>query len=183
MKRFASVIALVVVSAAPLLAQPSPAPPVDETLAPYASTADSVTLADGRKIHFVCMGRGSPTVILTAGLGDWSSSWSTVQASIAKTTRACAGDRPGFGLSDAGSQPQNSATTTADLEAALAQGSILGPYVLVGHSLGSLESLLYADRHPNLVVGMVLVDPTVLDQAAMMMRVAPALAEARAAKR
>jgi pimeloyl-ACP methyl ester carboxylesterase len=167
---------LAVSLAAPVLAEDPPAPSVDQTAAPYASTADSVTLPDGRRIHFVCMGEGSPTVILTAGLGDWAVSWSSVQPEIAATTRTCAWDRPGFGLSDAGAQAYSAATTTADLEAALAQGGIPGPYVLVGHSMGGFESLLYADRHPDQVAGMVLVDPTVPDQNGMIRRVAPALA-------
>jgi pimeloyl-ACP methyl ester carboxylesterase len=159
--------------------QTPPVPvPIERSLAVYASTADSVRLADGRAIHFVCMGKGSPTVILTAGLGDWAVSWSSVQPQIARTTRACAWDRPGFGLSDASPLAYSSATMTADLEAALSRGRIAGPYVMVGHSLGAFESLLLADRHPGTVAGMVLVDPSVPDQAGLMKRVAPAIAEA-----
>jgi pimeloyl-ACP methyl ester carboxylesterase len=161
-------------------AQPSTTapPPIDRSVAVYGATADSVRLTDGRAIHFVCMGKGSPTVILTAGLGDWAASWSTVQPQIARTTRVCAWDRPGFGLSDAGPQAYSSATMTADLEQALSRGRIGGRYVLVAHSLGAFETLLYADRHPDKVSGMVLVDPSVPDQAALMKRVAPAIAEA-----
>ena len=120
------------------------------------------------------MGEGSPTVILTAGLGDFGgTAWSTVQQSIAKTTRVCAWDRPGFGLSDGSAAPQSVATTTADLEAALATGQIPGPYVMVGHSMGSFESLLFTDRHRDQVVGMVLVDPSYPDQVATMQRLNP----------
>ena len=116
---------------------------------PYASAEDAVTLPDGRQLAFVCMGEGSPTVILTGGGGSNSFSWIAVQPAMAKTTRVCAWDRPGWGLSDGSAAPQNAATATADLEAALATGKIPGPYVLVGHSLGSYESLLFADRHPR----------------------------------
>lgn len=145
----------------------------DPSLAPYAGTADSVTLADGRAIHFTCMGEGSPTVILTAGLGDWGTAWNKVQPAIARTTRVCAWDRPGFGLSDPSPAVQTAATTTADLEEALAKG-FGGPYVVVGHSLGSYESLLFTDRHRDEVVGMVLIDPSIPDQWNRFARVAPA---------
>src|SRR5205085_5913868 len=39
-------------------------------------------IADGKTIHIKCMGTGSPTVILTAGLGD--SEWQKVQPQIAR---------------------------------------------------------------------------------------------------
>jgi pimeloyl-ACP methyl ester carboxylesterase len=147
---------------------------VDPALAAYASTKDSVRLADGRTIHLVCMGHGSPVVILTAGAGDWSISWDKVQPAIAQKTRVCAWDRPGVGFSTAPPTPERVGKRTTDLQAALKRDRIAGPYVVVGHSLGGYESLLLKDREPSKVVGMVLVDPSVPGQAAMWNRVAPA---------
>jgi len=136
-------------------------PLIDFAMEPYASDQGGVRLPDGRLLNVVCMGQGSPTVILTAGLGDFTGwAWSSVQAGMARTTRVCAWDRPGFGLSDGSPVPQTVATTVADLEAALAMGKIAGPYVMVGHSLGAYESLLFTDRHRDEVAGMVLVDPS-----------------------
>ncbi len=168
------VLALAATLTARALAQDLP--PTDESLAAYADTTHSVTLADGRELHLVCMGAGSPTIVLTAGLGDWAATWKEVQPTLARTTRACAWDRPGFGLSEASSVRQTVATTTADLEEALESGPE-GPYVLVGHSLGSYESLLFTDRHRDDVVGMVLVDPSPPDQFAVYARIAPLLDE------
>ena len=139
----------------------APAPtPVDQSLAAYVSTKDSARLPDGRVIHVVCMGQGSPTVILTAGGGGWGISWNKVQPAVAKKTRVCAWDRAGFGLSQISPAPQTIDNTTSDLEAALKAAKIAGPYVAVGQSLGGLETLLFKDRQPRNVVGMVLVDPT-----------------------
>ncbi len=139
--RFACAAFMVSCGAASLDAQQGPIAPVDMTLAPYASTAGSVKLPDGRELHLVCMGQGSPTVILSAGLGDWSgSAWSHIQPDIAKTTKACAWDRPGFGLSDGTATKATVATNTADLEEALSKGGVSGPYILVAHSLGAFET-------------------------------------------
>jgi pimeloyl-ACP methyl ester carboxylesterase len=164
--------------AAALLATPAAAqqgPSIEEmraTLEPYASTADVVTLPDGRQVGFTCMGQGSPTVILIPGMGDLAGmSWGGLQPEMAKTTRVCTWDRPGWGLSDGAEGKHTVATSTAALEAALATGKISGPYILVGHSLGSYESLLYADRHPDQMAGMVLVDPSFPDQVATSSRV------------
>ena len=147
-----------------------------ESLVPYASSADSVTLPDGRKVGFTCMGEGSPTVILIAGMGDFAGmAWANVQPEMAKTTKVCAWDRPGWGFSDGAEGRHTVASSTAALEAALATGAIPGPYVMVGHSLGGLESLLLADRRPDAVVGMVLVDPSVPNQDRLVEQVSPAL--------
>jgi pimeloyl-ACP methyl ester carboxylesterase len=162
--------------AAPTQAQQPPPgpPPVDESLSPYASAENAVRLRDGRLLNFVCMGEGSPTVILSAGLGDFAgAAWSTIQPEIAKMTRVCSWDRPGFGLSDGTSAPLDVASTAADLEAALAAGRIPAPYVMIGHSYGAYESLLFTDRHPDNVVGMVLVDPSIPNQAALLQQALP----------
>jgi pimeloyl-ACP methyl ester carboxylesterase len=99
-----------------------------------------------------------------------------VQPAIAETTRACAWDRAGFGFSDPSPERQTVDHTTNDLEQALVKGGIHGPYIVVGHSLGGYESLLFADRHPREVVRMVLVDPAYPDQAAINSRIAPEFA-------
>jgi pimeloyl-ACP methyl ester carboxylesterase len=154
-----------------------PVAPPDPTLAPYASTKDSVRLPDGRTIHIVCMGRGSPLVILTPGGNDYSSVWNKVQPAVAKKTRVCAWERAGAGLSSPSPKPQTVAETTTDLQAALKAGGFAGPYVVVGHSRGAGETLVLKDREPSSVVGMVLVDPEDPDQNAERARLAPALAE------
>jgi pimeloyl-ACP methyl ester carboxylesterase len=170
-----TILVLAGVAAMPIQAQPQQ-PSLDEvreSMVPYARATDAISLPDGRQLAFVCMGEGSPTVILTPGGGVPAFSWGMVQPAMAKTTRVCAWDRPGWGLSDGTSGRQTVATTTADLEAALATGRIPGPYVLVGHSLGAYESLLFADRQPKDTAGMVLVDPSIPDQYATLARIAP----------
>jgi pimeloyl-ACP methyl ester carboxylesterase len=155
--------------------QPLPAI-ADRSLVPYADSSHAVRLPDGRALNLICMGEGSPTVILTAGAGDWSVTWSRVQPAVARMTRVCAWDRPGFGFSDPPARPQAVDETTSDLQAALTAGGIAGPYVLVGHSLGGYESLLFADREPGSVAGMVLIDPAFPDQLSALGKAAPAQA-------
>jgi hypothetical protein len=52
----------------------------------------------GYRLHINCTGTGSPTVVIDAGWGDWSASWSSwVQPEVAKTTRVCTYERAGMG--------------------------------------------------------------------------------------
>jgi pimeloyl-ACP methyl ester carboxylesterase len=150
----------------------------DLSLLPYGNKPDLVALPNGREIHMVCMGHGSPTVVMTAGLADWSVTWNKVQPAIARRVRVCAWDRAGFGFSGPGPEPQTVDWTTTDLERALVAAKIRGPYIVVGHSSGSYETLLFKDRHPTEVVGMVLIDPAYPDQAALSARDTPLLAAA-----
>jgi pimeloyl-ACP methyl ester carboxylesterase len=119
-------------------------------------------IAQGKTIHIKCMGTGSPTVILTAGLGD--SEWQKVQPQVARVTKVCFWDRYGSGFSSNATGRETVAETTADLIAALKVARVRGPFVAVGHSLGAYESLLLKDRAPDAVAGMVLVDPSIPDQ-------------------
>jgi pimeloyl-ACP methyl ester carboxylesterase len=100
-----------------------------------------------------------------------------VQASIAKTTRVCSWDRAGFGFSDPRDEPLDIARSSEDLEHALAGAGVSGPYVLVGHSMGGLETLLFADRHVSELAGLVLVDPSFPGQYQRFAKLAPHFTE------
>jgi pimeloyl-ACP methyl ester carboxylesterase len=93
-----------------------------------------------------------------AGLTSWSPVWYKTQPVIGQKTRVCAFDRASFGFSDPAPRPQILSDTMNDLHAALKAAPIPGPYVLVGHSLGGVEARLYAQRWPQEVAGMILVD-------------------------
>lgn len=151
---------LLTASASASTAVPRP----DLEYAAYSHPTVTAKLPGNRSIGWVCMGSGSPTVVMTVGAGDWSAAWRKVQPAIAKVTRVCAWDRAGFGFSSPSAEVQSLVHTEADLEAALRAAAIRGPYVLVGHSLGAYETLRFADRNRRSVVGMVLVDPAFPDE-------------------
>ena len=95
------------------------------------------TLVDvgGFRLHINCVGTGSPTVVLDAGLGGSSLDWSLVQPELGRSTRVCAYDRAGMGWSDPGPQPRTPGQIARELHTLLTNAGIAGPYVLVGHSL------------------------------------------------
>ncbi len=154
----------------------APAETPEEQLAPYVAPQQLVPIAKGRAINLVCLGQGSPTVILSAGLTHWSVwSWQ-VQQRLARRTRVCAWDPAGYGFSTPSAQPQDVFHAVEDLEQTLKVAGIQGPYVMVGHSLGGYHVLRFTDLHRQRVVGMVLVDPAIPDQFELFKRVAPKVA-------
>jgi pimeloyl-ACP methyl ester carboxylesterase len=56
--------------------------------------------ADGRELAMLCLGAGSPTIILTSGGGDAISQFAGLLDPLAKRTLTCAYDRLGTGQSD-----------------------------------------------------------------------------------
>jgi pimeloyl-ACP methyl ester carboxylesterase len=112
----------------------------------------------GYKININCSGQGSPTVILEAGGGGFSTDWRLVQPEIAKFAHVCSYDRAGFGWSDAGPMPRTSAQIVKELHSLLQRSGEKPPYVLVGQSAGGLHVRIFNGRYPNEVAGMVLVD-------------------------
>lgn len=114
----------------------------------------------GRRLHLDCAGEGQSTVVLEAGGGQNSLTWGRVPSEVSRFTRVCSYDRAGLGWSDAGPDPRDARSATAELHALLRAADVPGPYVLVGHSLGGLYVRAYASRYPSEVAGIVMVDPT-----------------------
>ncbi|HEX4169645.1 MAG TPA: alpha/beta hydrolase [Bryobacteraceae bacterium] len=172
-----SLILLTVISNVPVSAQGAPPQArVSSQLTPYLKSQLVVPIAEGRTINLVCLGHGSPTVVLTAGLGGWSWVWYRIQSPLSRRTRVCAWDPAGLGFSSPSPEPQDAIHETEDLEQALKGAHINGPYVMVAHSAGAYVAIRFADQYPGTVVGDVLVDPAIPDQGAVRERVAPKFA-------
>ena len=113
---------------------------------------------NGHKMHIHCMGEGSPTVILAAGLDDFSIFWSQVQAEVAKSARVCSYDRAGLGWSHSSPNPRTSGTMVKELHSLLVNSNVDAPYILVGYSFGGALMRLYAHNYSDEVAGMIMVD-------------------------
>lgn len=115
--------------------------------------------AGGFRLHLHTVGERGPVVVFDASLGASSLSWTRVQPEVARFARACAYDRAGFGWSDAGPLARTAGRAADELRVALDCAGERPPYVLVGHSYGSLVARIFAARYRPDVAGLVLVDP------------------------
>ncbi len=116
-------------------------------------------VAGGRAVHTVDYGgpEAGPLVVLVHGLGGSHLNWDLLAPLLTGHARVVALDLPGFGLSRPTGRP---ATVHSNLRVLAAfVRSLGGPAVLVGNSMGGLICLLLAARSPDLVRGLVLLDP------------------------
>lgn len=119
-----------------------------------------VTVVGSRRVEYVFRDGPGPAVIFENGLGgryDW---WAKIFPEIAKTQRAFAYNRPGYGQSDTSAMDRDGRTIVEELRETLASLNIKPPYILVGHSAGGLYFQDFARRYPGDVIGLILVDST-----------------------
>ena len=112
-------------------------------------------------------------MVLDAGWGmDWRT-WNEVMPKIQSHTRVCAYDRANLGQSD--SQPgfSTSQQIAEQLHTLLTNAKAEGPYIVVGHSLGGMNMLVFSNRYPGEVAGVVLVDSGHPDQFVRWLAVLP----------
>jgi len=114
---------------------------------------------NGYRLHVRCEGQGPINVFLEAGLNDFSLHWNRLQPLLAQHARTCSYDRAGLGWSDASPNPPTLTNAVEDLHAVVHASSGQAPLILVGHSFGSLLVRSYAQRYPEKVRALVLLDP------------------------
>jgi pimeloyl-ACP methyl ester carboxylesterase len=123
-----------------------------------SSTIGRLVDVRGHRLYIDCTGSGSPAVVLQSGLGESSSSWARIAPAVTTSTTVCVYDRAGHGRSDAAHGPQDGVALAIDLHILLERSGIEGPYVLVGHSSGGPYVRVFAERYPDEVAGMVMLD-------------------------
>jgi pimeloyl-ACP methyl ester carboxylesterase len=102
-------------------------------------------------------GTGEPAIVFEADAMSPATTWAAVFAALAPDYRVIAYDRAGYGASD--SAPLSLDLQLGDLLAVLGAAGPK-PSVLVGHSWGGLLAQLAAWSRPDLIAGLVLLDPS-----------------------
>ena len=119
---------------------------------------ESVSLDDGRVISALRWGVGDPVAVLVHGGGQNAHTWDTV--ALALGVPLVAVDLPGHGHSSWRDDGTYDTESMADDIAVAIRLLAPAARVIVGMSLGGLTSLALAERHPELVRRLVLVDIT-----------------------
>ncbi|NKI20356.1 alpha/beta hydrolase [Paenibacillus dendritiformis] len=115
---------------------------------------------NSHNIHLYGVGQGRSTVVFIAGSGTPSAytDFYYLQSKLQTYSRTISFDHAGFGWSEKTSIPRTIDTVVEELHELLQKAGEKAPYILVGHSLASLEAIRYAQKYPNEVKGILLLD-------------------------
>ncbi|MDF1671290.1 MAG: alpha/beta hydrolase [Roseovarius sp.] len=121
---------------------------------------------EGGNIYLNCQGdKQDPTLIFENGMGLASENWDWVQRALSSEYYACTYDRASIGFSDSFAGPVGAGHSADVLSQLLDKIGITEPVLIVGHSYGALIARVFADRFPERVAGLVLVDSSHEDMA------------------
>ena len=136
----------------------------------HSQTLDTLVDIGGHKLHFNIMrGLGTP-ILFEAGGGNDGSIWNNILEKIYNVTGTTliTYDRSGFGKSELNTNLKNDSdfgieNGINELEKGLLKLGFDNEIILVSHSYGGLYNLLYAQKHPEKVKSIVLIDVTLPD--------------------
>jgi pimeloyl-ACP methyl ester carboxylesterase len=149
---------------APETALVEEAPPVVEETEPAATAnLDGMVDVGGHRLHARTFGFGEPAVVIEPGIGDTGAIWAVSVDTLARESLVVLYSRAGYGRSDPGPMPRSADRVAGELAAMLDNAPVEPPYILVGHSLGAINALVYASEHAHLLDGLVLLDPPPLE--------------------
>jgi pimeloyl-ACP methyl ester carboxylesterase len=120
----------------------------------------------GRRLHLMEAGHGTPTIVVIPALADSVMPWLPIQRELAADLHVCLYDRAGTGWSDPLPRgPRTIDGLARELHALLDAAGVSGPYVVAGHSVGGVIARRFAERYPDTVSGLILIDSSHEQQA------------------
>jgi pimeloyl-ACP methyl ester carboxylesterase len=123
---------------------------------------------EGRHLALYCSGSGKPPVVFLPGAGMVGLGFLNVHEQVSQFTTSVLYDRGGTGWSDQVALPRTATEVTDELRSLLREANVPSPYLLVGHSLGGSYAQRYAQRFPDEVAGILLLESNYQDYDAYM---------------
>ena len=117
-------------------------------------------LVNGHQMNVYVEGDGPETIVFLSGAGIASPilDFKNVSDSLSKKYKVVVVERAGYGFSEDSDQSRDVMTVLSETRQALSQAEVSGPYVIVSHSMASLESLAWQEKYPDEVKALVGLD-------------------------
>ena len=115
---------------------------------------------NGHRMNVSVKGEGSETIVFLSGAGIASPilDFKNLTDSLSKKYKVVVVERAGYGFSEDSDQSRDVMTVLSETRQALSQAEVSGPYVIVSHSMASLESLAWQEKYPNEVKALIGLD-------------------------
>ena len=117
-------------------------------------------LVNGHQMNVYVEGDGPETIVFLSGAGIASPilDFKDVSDSLSKKYKVVIVERAGYGYSDDSNQSRDVMEVLSETRQALSQANITGPFIVISHSIASLESLAWQEKAPNEVKALVGLD-------------------------
>ena len=115
---------------------------------------------NGHRMNVSVKGEGSETIVFLSGAGIASPilDFKNLSDSLSKKYKVVVVERAGYGFSQDSDRSRDVMGVLSETRQALAQAHVSGPYVIISHSMASLESLAWQEKYPNEVKALIGLD-------------------------
>ena len=117
-------------------------------------------LVNGHQINVYVEGDGPETIVVLSGAGIASPilDFKNVSESLSKQYKVVIVERAGYGYSDDSNYSRDVMEVLSETRQALSQANITGPFIILSHSMASLESLAWQEKYPDEVKALIGLD-------------------------
>ena len=115
---------------------------------------------NGHQMNVYIKGEGSETIVFLSGAGIASPilDFKNLSDSLSKKYKVVVVERAGYGFSQDSDRSRDVMEVLSETRQALAQAHVSGPYVIISHSMASLESLAWQEKFPDEVKALIGLD-------------------------
>ena len=115
---------------------------------------------NGHRMNVSVKGEGSETIVFLSGAGIASPilDFKNLSDPLSKKYKVVVVERAGYGFSEDSDRSRDVMEVLSETRQALAQAHVSGPYVIISHSMASLESLAWQEKYPNEVKALIGLD-------------------------
>ena len=112
------------------------------------------------QINVYVEGTGPETIVILSGAGIASPilDFKDLSDSLAKRYKVVIVERAGYGYSDDSNHSRDVMEVLSETRQALSQANVKGPFIILSHSMASLESLAWQEKYPDEVKTLVGLD-------------------------
>lgn len=117
-------------------------------------------LVNGHQINVYVEGDGPETIVVLSGAGIASPilDFKEVSESLSKQYKVVIVERAGYGYSDDSNHSRDVMEVLSETRQALSQANITGTFIILSHSMASLESLAWQEKYPDEVKALIGLD-------------------------